>query len=348
MIAVASSVVLFCVSRKNIIIMLVIGSLLTIKYLFTGDFQFRFIGVALVGWLVLVGVISSVAMLSDTVFMRRVRVLLWVEFFIVGAVTTLQFFNVLPITIGNLTFSNSVVSGFSEDMLGFSRPNGYFYHPYDLAIFLSPFIYWFCVNKRNGGLLGSAVLVYFIYLKSLILWFALAMLSRLLPRSVISKSWLVVGLTMLTAIFVTGLSIAYADKDFTAGRIYLWSLYIQDYLTGGVASVMFGLPRDEISVSRILNSDALFLPHNQVLFFALFGGGALVLLYSYLFNFTLKALDYVMHGHYTKIYLVVCFITLGVTGDLSIMFPFWVAACVATIIFSGMHSASNAAGMKSR
>lgn len=323
-------------SSKRILTLILILSFLSIKTLNTGFFELRIIGVSIVGWIVFISAARAAKNLSASKALTIARNILWIEFYIVSTITILQSAEILPIKIGALQFENSVVSAFSDELLGIKRPNGFFYHPYDLALFLTPFLYFLITERLKFGTLFAAIIAYTIYLKSLLLWVGLSAISTAKTKAIrklLRSNSAIVAATILIAFATTTASAIYLSTEFSAGRTIVWRIYLNDYLNSGFQGFFFGVPKESLSINKILYSDDKILPHNQILAILVFGGFLSLLIFIKLFIEALNELNSERESH-IKTLVLLCFVTLGLTGDLSLMFPSWIALCVASIVFN--------------
>lgn len=334
----AISVIKFCESKKNLTILLIVISLLALKYTITNAYQIRFITVAVIGWIVLYSTLLTLNEASAKII-RITATALWLEFIIYSTITLLQYLGTLPISLGKLTYTNTIVAGFSDNALGTIRPNGYFYHPYDLAIFLSPFMYHAITKRNKSIILWSTLISYALYLKSFFIWVIGAIAAQIKLKNIAQNNLLIVAGCTILATAITLLTISYADREFTAGRTLLWSMHLNDYANSTLAEKFFGLKQDTVSIYRTWEGEGTYPPHNSLLFILSFGGIAFLLAHTALFYKTLT-LASKSSATELKLFIVVAFLSLGLSGDLTALFPFWISACIAAVLFKSRKTKS--------
>lgn len=245
----------------------------------------------------------------------------------------LQFFEVIPITLWNLEFSNAASISFIEDGFFYARPNGFFYHPYDLCLYLMGFLS--LLTKSGRGLLAS---VLYISLSAIILlkaWVVtcLYIINRTLIEKVNSKPLKrVLNLTLMLfgAMLLLLIYQKYGDVIFT-GRLELWLIYIDIYQSYSIMDYLFGPNSHPLEGSYLWGKEYIPGAHNQILSFFVFWGWIATL---YFISWSRRLI--VKHGRFVRHELwifAVVFFTLGLTGEVVSSPLIWIALASSNLAF---------------
>jgi len=250
-------------------------------------------------------------------------------------VLVMQYFGLIPNKVGAMNFVNTAGIDIFGEYSDRERPSAYFYHPYDTALSIMPLIVWLYYRGVGFsgyffGLSASLVIAFVLGLKVFVLFcFLLFFLKKIEGR--VGAFFVVLFYVFLMFSFYFVSLFDYTDQavSISAGRLYIWGLMTDVYLSGlGWFDFILGSGKDLLFGSYYWDYEDTYTPHNLYLFSFYYMGFVLVVAFLIMLY---KLLDYERSIVYVFFILM---ISLAVTGDLMVFLAFWVFICQAyAVIF---------------
>lgn len=248
-------------------------------------------------------------------------------------ILVLQFLNILPNKLGNISFVNTAGVSITGEYSSEERPSAYFYHPYDAALAIMPLIVFLRYSKTPYlvSLFLATLITFILGLKVLIIFTILFFLINTKFIEKIKPIWILVFFIILGTSLISILNLSFSSQiiSITAGRLFIWDLMLEEYQSNAtLLNYIFGYNRDLLASSPGWLKEDTYTPHNQFLFSVFYAGGALFIVFLFLFlrliNFEKKLIPVIA--------LMVP--TFAMTGDLMVFMGFWVCMTHVYIIVS--------------
>lgn len=303
------------------------------KYVFFGEFSIKEMFVILVGPLIFNRFISDYQSISLHYKNNVFNVIVIIGFFIVSTVI-LQYHSVIPMSLGEMNFLNVVgVTVFGEVNESF-RPSAYFYHPYDTALSIIPILSFslliFFDKKKITSLMLLIITCYAVYCLQLKIMYVFAFLLFFYVvyfyRFTIDKKVFLFLFLILTCqvIYVGAQDYSQEEIAFSAGRLVMWRLYIEDFFYDmSFSRIMFGLEQNPLERSVLWTGDEFFSAHNLYLFILVNTGFLFFFLFMFLKQTNLNK------NRLVDFCIFVMMITFAYTGDLMVYTSYWV--CISCL-----------------
>lgn len=260
---------------------------------------------------------------ASKAFFRRCFVVISCSFILL---VYLQYLNLIPVVFLNLKLENLASNYFLSGGSLYVRPNGYFYHPYELCLFLTGLLlYLYKTNRMFSMVFVYAPLSLIVFVKSWLMACFFLIGSLLVKR--LNKNWvlrfyyLLVGAVFI--IFVVDMFSQYGDS-FLSGRINLWQTYLAIYGENyTIKNYLLGPDFHPLQNSYLWSSEYVPGAHNQVISFVVFWGFLPFLCGAIFFlRFVLKYKEIIKDELF---FIFAIFITLGMSGEPLSVPLMWIA-----------------------
>jgi hypothetical protein len=308
---------------------------------------------------------------STVKYQRRFYRLLWLPIII----STLQFFDIMPLTLWNATYINSSLI----DGVWIPRPNGFLYHGSELAIilfFVALFQYFRSETSAFWTLLALILMAAMTYYKAitlsifLLLLYFLAFINRgkLSQFSIISKKRLFAygGLILFIAFIAAYLIFStiykhtgyYLPQQLLTGRGAIWNIYsdaikdfaVHEYLLGNGIGSTYALFREYATPENYwplsIYPKLKFAPdgHNALLNVFINTGILGLLFFAFLFKMVhtqIKRWPHYRkrHRYFYFAFFILPIISIGITIPIYDMAIFW--CCLGFLLLEWRKFASS-------
>ena len=323
---VCSSFLVYKSSRLDFIF-LALATFLAILMFLVGSFGFESYFSFIIGYSVLnASVFESrrqAALLFHGIAFRRSFVVISLVF---SLVVVFQFLGVLPVTVWNLEFQNAASTSFLGEGFRFIRPNGFFYHPYELCLFLTGLLFYlFRIRRLSLMVFIYVPLNFMLFLKSWLLATLLFLAAYILRR--LRNFWFRVmlysSIIVVCVFFVLDLYLQFGDT-LLSGRVNLWyvyfSVYREDY---GLLDYIIGPNFHPLVKSNLWLNDYVPGAHNQFVSFFVFWGilgvsFCIILLFRLFYKYGRELKDELF-------FLMVIVFTMGMSGEPLSVPLMWIA-----------------------
>ena len=259
--------------------------------------------------------------------------------FIVSFFIILQFFDIIPMTLGQMEFLNIVgMNVFGEYDLSF-RPSAYFYHPYDTSLAIVPIlafsVIWISRRLSFHSLLLFSVVVMAVYslqLKVLYGFVLFIFLFSFFLRNFKIKKIYFFCLALLLTILVLYFSVGDYSREevsYSAGRLIIWKFNFEEFFGDfTILKSLFGLSENPLESNMSWSNDEFFSMHNLYMFLIINTGFLFTVIFIYLKQSTLNKSSLV------DFCIAIMMFTFAFTGDLMVFTSYWICISCLYVISS--------------